>query len=287
MNPQLQKIILGTVQLGVSYGVSNKGGKVQKTEAHKILSLAESHHINQLDTAPAYGDSETTIGDHGGEFQIISKTHPGSDEPLGTQVRSSLKNLKRDYLDTLLIHHEEELVKEPGLWSQLEDIKKQGLAKKIGVSVYSPEVCAKLCNTYDIDVIQAPYNVLDQRFVAPNMKQIFEQNSIEVHFRSIFLQGLFFLEPEKLPSNMAFAKDTLVALNQLAKKYETTPAWLSLSLALNSPVSSGVLLGVTSELELKEIVQKNLPEIGPQVFTDLDTILPQVDSKLIDPRQWN
>ena len=165
------KIALGTVQFGLEYGVANTKGRVPEETAQDILSLARELGVDTLDTAAAYGTSEEVLGRTGVDaFKVISKVPPGTEhieKPANWVKRcidQSLSNLRCDSLYGLLLHRPLDLLQSNGreLYDALVDIKRQGLAKKIGISVYGPDDLDKLA-TFDFDLVQAPMNILDRR----------------------------------------------------------------------------------------------------------------------------
>ena len=143
----LNKLALGTVQFGMPYGVANKSGKISFEEASNIITLAKQNHVNTLDTAIAYGDSEQVLGQIGvHDFQVITKlpVFPDDHNDLAARVENivcnSIETLKKDSLYGFLFHSSDELLGPSGesLYAALDSLKSEGLIKKLGVSIYAP-----------------------------------------------------------------------------------------------------------------------------------------------------
>ena len=199
------KIILGTVQFGLDYGVSNKKGIPSNKELKEIFSLAENNGIFLLDTASGYGNAEKRIGDiSNGNFKIITKiSNIDNAQSIENQIKKSLFNLKSDFIYGCLFHNTNELLHNLFLWEELNKLKKLGLIKKIGVSLYHPKNLENLLSLKIIpDIIQIPFNIIDRRF-EPYFERLNKLN-IEIHVRSIFLQGL--LINFELMNNNKFSK---------------------------------------------------------------------------------
>lgn len=196
------KIAIGTVQFGLNYGISNLTGQTSIDEVIKIINVAQENEINTLDTAFAYGKSEKVLGKLDTEnFKVITKFIGISKRnELEEQFYKSLDHLNRDSVYGYLAHIPNDILKNKDLWSLLQDIKHQGKIEKIGFSFNSvDEIQAILEADIIPDLIQVPFNILDNRFVF-YMKELKEKYSTEVHTRSTFLQGLFFMDTRNLGS---------------------------------------------------------------------------------------
>ncbi len=259
----MSQLALGTVQFGSDYGISNQKGKVPIDEVGEILEFCKKTGIDVLDTAQGYGDSESVLGQFNLDlFKIITKLMGGS------PLELSLKNLNRESVYAVLFHRENECTDES--WKIFESYKSQGLAKKIGVSVYSPDVLLQLLERYPLDLVQLPMNMLDQRFVdiLPELKK----HKIEVHVRSAFLQGLLLMD--NIPSYF----DPIVSLiNKLPKPR------LSHALQFVSKQDiSRIVVGVTSLQELQGISSSIMEPIEPCDYAQF-----RIDEqRFINPSLW-
>ena len=249
----IKKIALGTVQFGLDYGISNKSGQVIPQIVSDILNFAHESGIEMLDTAASYGSGEEVLGDvlstKDYRFEIVSK-FPADTTDLTGVLCQSLKKLRVENLKAYLAHDFDSF-KNPVFRRQLAEAKEKGQINQIGVSVYYPEQAEFfLDEKIDFDVIQFPFNVFDQRF-----KQLFarlKEKGIEIHARSAFLQGLFFLPYEDLPANFASIKGLLTELKELCRSQDIPPATMLLNYAVMQPEIDKVVIGVTSIDELKQ-----------------------------------
>lgn len=249
------RLSLGTVQFGLSYGIANKRGKIPQDEVFEILDRAYEKGVRALDTAYSYGDSEPVIGKFmkmsGKEFNVISKTpHFGkgyTDEISGYCGRT-LENLGQESLYGYLVHNVNDLYEHREIWEALEGLKRSGKVKKIGVSVYKPaELDYLLDNKIRPDILQVPYNILDQRF-----EERFEDlrsMGIEVHARSIFLQGLFFLPPQEVNGFFEPVREKLNAIRDISRDHNIPVNALCLCFVLLQKAISKVIVGVDSRAQ--------------------------------------
>ena len=193
----MNRIILGGAQLGLPYGVLGTGEKLNATEVKDLLDAAESIGIQTIDTAIAYGTSESVIGDYSNSrFKIITKLPPLPNDVndvsgwVRQQIDGSLTRLQTKNIDALLLHHPQDLTGEFGvkLEKVIGELLSEGVMKRFGVSIYAPDELTTIVGHFPIDVVQTPFNVFDQR-ITPWLETL-SRNGIEVHARSVFLQGL-------------------------------------------------------------------------------------------------
>jgi aryl-alcohol dehydrogenase-like predicted oxidoreductase len=213
------KLGLGTVQFGLPYGITNTEGQVSQTDTLNILTSARKFGIDLLDTATAYGSSEERLGvclkESDGldsSFRIITKTIPLNSRHIGkSDVKrveqgfySSLQNLNQSCVDGLLVHHAEDLLVPGGelLYESLQQLKNEGRIKKLGVSVYNGTQIEAILKRYTIDLIQLPVNVFDQRLLTSGLIAELKRQGVEIHVRSIFLQGVLLAEIENIPEQL-------------------------------------------------------------------------------------
>ena len=252
------KIALGTVQFGLKYGVGDRKTKIEKKEAFSILKLAYEKGIDVLDTAYAYGASEEVIGNfisqtnHG--FNIVSKmpdlTGDNSSE-IEDYCSCSLERLKQPMLYGYLVHRFDNIFKYKGLWERLESLKKKGMVKKIGVSLYnSEELDYLLDNNIVFDIIQLPYSVFDQRF--DEYLPILKNKGVDVHARSVFLRGMCFFDLNNLVGEYKSARGAIERLRELSRDYKVSLGSLCLCFVLLNNFIDKVIIGVDSEEQLTE-----------------------------------
>ena len=198
------KLALGTAQLGLFYGISNKEGQTAFDEACNILEYAYANRIFYLDTAKAYGNSEEVLGSaikpNQTNFRIITKI--GISNNIKDEIKDSLKSLKKKSVYGLLFHNADDFINNfsPKLKQQILELKEKGLVEKIGISAYNPCQINKILEIFDLDLIQIPLNVLDQRFLQNDYLKSLKNRNIEIHSRSVFLQGLLTMETKDINS---------------------------------------------------------------------------------------
>jgi len=283
------KIALGTVQFGLEYGVANTKGRVPEETAQEILGLARELGVDTLDTAAAYGTSEEVLGRTGVDaFKVISKVPPGTEhleKPANWVKRcidQSLSNLRCDSLYGLLLHRPLDLLQSNGreLYDALVDIKRQGLAEKIGISVYGPDDLEKLA-AFDFDLVQAPMNILDRRLKNSGWLEKLSKQGTEVHIRSAFLQGLLLMPAAQRPEyfkpwrSLFTEYDAWVAVQQL------TPLQACLGYLNGHPEINKIVVGVDTPEQLREIVSAAKTPT-PTVPDNIQTS----DLNLINPGLW-
>ncbi|RZL08781.1 MAG: aldo/keto reductase, partial [Hymenobacter sp.] len=196
-----QRLALGTVQFGLAYGLNNQDGQPATATVAAILAAAETAGLTLLDTASAYGNSEARLGELAGEnadFEIITKVPAGPPAQVAQHLAESMARLQRTRLYGVMFHAFGLLQAEPTAWKALQAAREAGQVARIGVSLYHPhEAEWLLTQGWDVDLVQVPYNVLDQRFA--NVLPQLAARGVEVHVRSAFLQGLLLREPASLP----------------------------------------------------------------------------------------
>ncbi|WP_291726746.1 aldo/keto reductase [Bernardetia sp.] len=252
-NKYIQKLGIGTVQFGLDYGISNNTGKVSQEEVSQILQLAKKKGISYLDTARAYGDSEQVVGQNistDNSFKIVSKFSPNT-QNIQQEIETSLRHLQADSIYAYLFHDYDTFIKSPSLWEELKDIKSQGKVKKIGFSLYYPSQLETLFEkNIDFDILQLPYNLFDRRFESYFEK--LNSKNVEIHIRSVFLQGLFFMNKKDLSSHFDSSLEKLSHLHTLAEKYNLQKATLPLFFVLNNPNIDIALLGLSGISDLEQ-----------------------------------
>ncbi|QED36514.1 aldo/keto reductase [Antarcticibacterium arcticum] len=254
MNDFRHKIGLGSVQFGISYGISNTHGKTSPKEVEKILDIASSKSINVIDTASSYGTAEQILGNlHKGRFDIISKFMPTqTNGSISFQLEKSLYNLKVDYLYGYMAHRPALL--EGRDWEELQLLKKEGRIKKIGFSFNNPKEFEKLKNSGFIpNVVQVPFNYFDTRF--KDLLIELKAEGCEVHTRSTFLQGLFFMNPENL---VAYFNKFKSHINFLQSTYGNNLQTALLEFVLRQDFIDKVIIGVENVKQLEKNINSSL-----------------------------
>lgn len=276
----MSKLVLGTVQFGLQYGV-NSAGRPSQEAVKNILSDAAKGGITTLDTSSAYGNSEEVLGESivtPGEFKIVSK-YPKGETPVGEMFNSSLERLKVDKLYGYLLHHFEVYKNNSAVWDEFVALKESGKVQKIGFSLYTPEeLVFILKNGSPFDLIQVPFNIFDKKFL-PYMKELHEKG-VEIHVRSTFLQGLFFKDRNALPEKLLPMKKYLLQLDEFSKKSGLSISEIALNYNLQNPYIDGVLIGVDNVEQL----QMNLNSVKD---TPIDIEIEVKEQDLLNPVNWN
>lgn len=293
---KLTALGLGTVQFGCDYGIANRSGQVSYEEVERILGRAATLGIKVLDTAALYGLSEETLGTVLGPehpFQIVTKTcklaaDSVTDNETVQLVRTferSLKRMNQNSVYGLLIHDANDLLKPGGgkLVETLNQLKSDGRVTKIGVSVYTPEQIDKLLAMFTPDLIQVPLNVFDQRLVSGGHLERLRRGGVEIHVRSVFLQGLLLMPPGTVDAYFEPMRARLVNFHNDMTAIGSTPLQGALQFALSRTEVDTVLVGVCSRSELEEI---RSAAIHP-TSTEMDFSRWAVnDPRFVDPSQW-
>ena len=280
------KLSLGTVQFGLDYGVTNKSGIVSFEDIKNIIKLSQKNGIKNIDTAPNYGDAEQKLGRLGmSDFQVcskISKIHSQMPyKEIFKTIKKSLQDLKIDKLEELLMHHPWDLWNDHDrqIIGALNDLKDQGLVNKIGVSVYNPDEALEFLEIFDFDVIQAPVNILDQRFLEVEFQKVIYNKNIELHARSPFLQGLLLDQTAHKKCRFNDLSFALENWHNWLKKNELKALDVALSFVVDQPLITKVVFGVSGVSDFTEILNANY-------YSNLWPNFSCNNNPQLDPRKW-
>jgi aryl-alcohol dehydrogenase-like predicted oxidoreductase len=261
MTESASRLGIGTVQFGQAYGVSNTRGRVPAADIAAILTHAAKAGVGVLDTAANYGEAEQVLGSVPAltrPFRLVTKTialKNGLDAVLA-RARQSVATLHRKPVDLLLVHAASDLRAEGGrdLWNGLLALRDEGLFKDIGISAYVADDPVTLARRFGPAAMQLPLSLLDQRLIRSGALAAIKDLGIEIHARSLFLQGLLFLEADHLPGKLQSAAGHLEALRQRFREAGTTPLAAALGFALNRPEVDVAVVGVTTPDEFEELL---------------------------------
>lgn len=289
----LKRLAIGTAQIGGDYGIANKKGKVEFSEVEKLLAVARQAGIDTLDTAMNYGIAEVVLGSAGvTDFRIISKLPAIPEDELNVarwveaQVEGSLKRLNVSRLHGLLLHNPVDLLGRQGadLFATLGELKKNNIITKIGVSVYTTEELRKVISKFRFDIVQLPLNVFDNRFHSEGLIDFLALSGVEVHARSIFLQGLLLLSIDQIP--VAFSKYRFLFeewghwVRTISTRQDAAMAACWAHAASFSNLNK-IIVGLDNSRQLQEILDLRLscPVRAPSRLESLDL-------NLILPSRW-
>jgi len=285
----MNRIVLGGAQLGLPYGILNGGETLSSEEVARILDTAVGHGIDSIDTAIAYGQSESVIGETAqNRFNIISKLPPLPSEVSNVsewvlmQVDASLARLNCKSLDALLLHRPQDLVEQHGaeLYAAINSLKIKKIIQRFGISIYAPDELDGIIGKFDIDVVQAPLNVFDRRILGV-IDQLTARN-IEVHVRSVFLQGVLIASPKDRPQRFQPWSEHFSRFDTWVLSTGVSAMACCLGFALQQPGVAKLVIGTTSAESLAEIMN-SIPNMHLEVPADLQSSIEQ----LIDPRVWS
>lgn len=253
----MNKIALGTAQFGMDYGINNKRGMVGPDEVFRMLDEAAEAGIDTIDTAYSYGASEKVIGEFvktgKRTLNVISKQPACPHLEVRKFFEGSLKRLGMSRLSGYLVHSFESYRKDEGLWTELEELKRDGVVDRIGFSLYLPsELEYILDKELAIDILQLPFSVFDQRFsqYLPEIKR----RNIHIYARSIFLQGLVFKAPAEIDSYFRKMFGRIESLNHMAEQYGKSIASLCINFVMANQHIDKLVVGVDGMENLKDII---------------------------------
>lgn len=288
------KLILGTVQFGMSYGINNPKGQPQPNEVFDILDLARKEGIDTLDTAEDYGNSQEIIGQYNVKepsetnLKIISKLSHRvyEEEGLITNLSKTLSVLQVSSLEGYLFHSFDNFVRYPALMDVLVRQKEQGKIRKIGVSIYGEDGEEELilANPH-IDLVQLPFNLLNNNnHRRPTLERL-KAAGKEIHSRSVFLQGAFFMNKEQLPAKVQGLFPYITKVRQIADNAGISIEQLALQYACRQPLLDKVLIGVDSPEHLQKSVSSLTTEVPDELFREVDAIFVK-EAQLLYPKNW-
>lgn len=284
------KIIIGSANFNQEYGI--KKNFIKKNEIKKVFHLAHKNAIKTIDTSPLYKESEKIIGSlNYNRFKIISKIpnppknikKENIEHWLKLNVATSLKNLKIKKFECLLIHNANSLLSKNGneIYQGIKKMKVNGLTNKIGVSIYDFNILNRILKKFKFNLIQAPFNILDQRLVKEGWLKKLKKRRIDVHVRSIFLQGILLLKHNELPKKLKKLNKKFMLWEKWLKKNKFNPLQVCLEFVLKQRQLDGIVIGCNNTNQLNQILKSKKIEN--------DFLLPNLDiknKKLIDPRKW-
>ena len=284
------KLIIGSANFEQTYGI--KKNFIKKKEIKKLFKLAAKNNIKKIDTSPLYNNSEKIIGSlRNNRFGIISKipSIPGNIKKvdirkwLEKKTINSIKNLKVKKLDALLLQNSNSLLSKNGneIYESLKYMKIKGLTQKIGISIYDFNTLKEIMKKFKLDLVQAPFNVLDRRLLNKGWLKKLKENKIEVHVRSIFLQGILLLKYKDLPKKFSKYKNQWMIWENWLKKNNINSLNACVCFVLQHKHLDGIVIGCDSSDHLSQILKLKQTKSNFS-FPNLNV----KNKKLIDPREW-
>ena len=285
------KLILGTVQMGLPYGISNTTGRIPKQESFKILETAYENGIQTLDTAEVYGSAHQLIGDfhqaHPNQrFNVITKIPKEiASNEIRTRLLNYIEELSVENLEAVMFHSFDSYTRDHQLKKELAKQKEEGVFTYLGVSLYTNEELEQIMDDDIIDLIQLPFNLFDNTSIKGELLRSAKSKGKMIHTRSAFLQGLFFKDPQNGHPVVRRLFEPLNKIHFLSKKYGLPVAAIALLYCLKQDFIDRVLIGVDSLNQLQsnlDICHIDLPQ---DVINEINTI--HIENKnLLNPSLW-
>lgn len=301
MTLQKNKLVLGTVQLGMKYGLNNVHGQPTQEESFAILDTALLGGIDTFDTAWAYGTAEDVLGVWiqaralAGKVRIISKMKPHAlnEYPDGTkasdivrmELEKSLARLRVESLDGYLFHSPY-YIYQSHMVEGLQKAKEAGLIKNIGVSVYD-EAEALQAAELGVDYVQVPYNAFDQRLNATDFFDIAKKNKVTVFARSPFLQGLLLMQPSELPKHLVTLRPQLERFIEIATRHGLTQTEAALRFVRTACRADYIVFGVDTLAQLREDVGIETSSPDGDWVTEIREAFKDLNRGAINPSLWS
>tara|TARA_B110000196_G_C21153376_1_gene671337 strand:+ start:3421 stop:5040 length:1620 start_codon:yes stop_codon:yes gene_type:complete len=304
------KLVLGTAQLGLQYGIANQTGVPSRDSAEELIKTAIANGVGTIDTARAYGDSEEVVGNSlksgwQGRVQIITKLAPLNDLPKGVNAAvihafvdaslyKSCSLLRMQSLDVLMLHRFSHFTAWQGnVWSRLLEHKANGLIGSLGVSVQSPAELEQALGIPEIQFIQMPYNILDWRwdYLIPIIMAKRKERNLIIHARSALLQGLLPSESVALWNKAHVSEPELIIKwlkNCCIKADKANVADLCLSYIKSLDWIDGVVVGMETMPQLIDNIGIICAEESNSI--ELAQILqhrPRLSEKTLNPALWD
>jgi len=278
---------VGTAQFGLDYGINNNLGKVEFGQVRRILDYAKKSGIDTLDTASGYGDSERVIGDYlqssDNRFKIITKFSGD----LKLSFEKSLANLRVKSIYGCLFHSYNDYKSNPKMLDELIKLKNKNLIKKIGFSLYYPSELEELIDKgVDLDLIQIPYSIFDRRFEGVLLEA--KNRQIEVHARSIFLQGLIFKDPDLLDEFFGPVKSQIKKIRNISRESSLSVSAIALGYVYLNKNIDKLVIGIDNLDNLKE----NVDDLANSNLAEVSLLLPELNQikitkeEMLLPFKW-
>lgn len=294
------RLCLGTVQFGMHYGINNKTGKSTRREVFRMLDAAAENGVEFIDTAAAYGDAEEILGEYFSSgkkqdaFKVISKLRPNlieqdekrAEEIVKREVEASLKRLKIEKLNGYLLHTPANFYNE-SIINGMYKCKEAGLIENWGVSIYETQDALRAAGSGIIDYIQVPYSVFDQRLNKTDFFAIAKEKQVTVFSRTTFLQGLFAMEIDEVPSTMEEAKAYLKEFQHLTDKHNVSRMEAAFLFSYQNPDIDCLVFGVDNLEQLTEDFRfAAKPSDIENCLAELRTRFQDISKSVIFPSLW-
>ncbi len=290
--------MLGTVQLGMSYGIANRTGRPSYRQARDILACAFAGGVNCLDTAATYGDSEQVLGRALAELGMADKVAVASKirhsaEPWQSQraarsaieesVARSLRALRLEALPICLFHVEQDF----RYVEHLLRLKRKGLVRHIGASVMTPGGASAIVRSGLAEAIQAPTNLLDHRFARQGVLSDARRRGVAVFVRSAYLQGLLLMPERDIPAHLKLVIPIRRRLTALAREAGMSLKELALRYVLGLDGMTCTVVGVETLAQMRQnLALFAKGPLAPEVAQAAADIAPDLPDRILMPPRW-
>jgi len=298
---RLSRLALGTVQLGMDYGRVIPTKPPEPSVVHDMFDLAVASGVRCFDCAPAYGDAEAAIGRWLAEARANATAESPSivtklpalesfgESDIPAAVRHALAGSKRrlgiERIDGYLVHRASDLHR-TGVADTLRALVEDGEIAAFGVSVYGPEEITAAMEVPGLSLVQAPLSVFDRRIVGAGALAACAERGITVFARSVFLQGLVFVDPAALPAHFDALRPRLAALGDLAKKAGVSIAAICLQAVMNEPGIASTVIGAARPDQLLQNLAAAREDVPPEILDEARGLGEALNASIIDPRRW-
>jgi len=287
----MHKIVIGTANFGMDYGIGNNQKKLLDSDILDIISVAKKKGIETIDTAVSYGNSLKRLGEIGiNDFKIITKfpripvDKKNQTNWFDDQVSRTLEQLGISSLEAILLHYPKDILENKNfeLIHFLSNLKKDGVIKKIGVSIYEKNELEEILKIFKPEIIQCPINLFDNRLLEKNYLEEISNKGIEVHIRSIFLQGLLLFKKEEMPQDFLKFQNIWQEWYNWLKIIKLNPLEACIRYTNSIKGVDKIVVGINSAHQLKQIIKYMRK---PKLYKEPNWQNP-ISTKLIDPRLW-
>lgn len=288
-----RNFVLGTVQIGMAYGALN--ARNLPADGAALVAEAENLGIGMFDTAQAYGQSEHIIGQlldkrENHPFEIVSKIDPETDflkpKDVLMSARASVRRLGKPLYG--LMYHEPDAVRHwrDGAGEGLQMARKEGLCQRIGVSVYTPDEVELAVSEPEIDIIQAPFNILDRRLEADGLIDQGIERGCEVHLRSLFLQGLLLADSRAIPKRLSFLEPRIKTIREICNRYGVELGRAAIGYVRKRFPEARLVIGCDDQKQLRSNVELFDSDILPSgLFSELQAMT-MPPEEFVNPAMW-
>jgi aryl-alcohol dehydrogenase-like predicted oxidoreductase len=288
----IPKIIIGTANFGVDYGITNTKGKVNNFELNEIISAMKTIGIDKFDTAINYGDSQKVLGKSGLESFHIDTKLPSIpvdiseiDGWINNQIETALTDLSLDQINRVYFHDSMQLLNDDiasSAFASISKVKERGLIKEVGISIYDPMILDQLTNNIEFDAVQVPLNIFDRRIIDSGWLNKLSQKNINVISRSVFLQGLLLMDDVNRPKYFSQWNELFSSYDDWIQHINISRVEACLQFIFSISQIHGVIIGIDDANQLHEISNYLKPSV-----LDFPDYLISNDESLIDPNNWD